>query len=268
VNDSERAARRALALRGPLVELRRSPKSVVYRADGVGIVRVAATPATIVRTARLLADAGAPVAPPLGDPIEIDGLVVSVWHDAPDQQPRDFAAMGRALARFHYVGSALVADGTLAVTPFAPRDWAARQLEHVTDSDLRDTLARRVDELARRVGHGDTLLHTDAHQANFRVADGRAVLIDLESVATGHALYDLAALEVTERRFRGEHAAFAAFAAFAGGYGHDPDDPALRVMIALRETLAVAFCCGIGRVDVARRRLRTLDTPGARWHPY
>ena len=83
-------------------------------------------------------------------------------------------------------------------------------------------------------------------------------------LAVGPALYDLAALEVTERRFRGDRAIFRAFAT---AFGADLDDPRLPGMIALRETLAVGFVAGIGRPDVAAERFAQLPDPDARWTP-
>ena len=91
------------------------------------------------------------------------------------------------------------------------------------------------------------------------------MLVDLEQVAVGPALYDLAALEVTERRFRGDRACFRAFAT---AFGADPDDPRLPPLIALREVLAVGFVASLGHLDVAARRLAELDDPDARWTPF
>ena len=142
---------------------------------------------------------------------------------------------------------------------------AAGWLPRRADEGLRRELEARAAALAPALAGPATLLHTDAHRGNFRAGGGRAVLVDLESLAVGPALYDLAPLEVTERRFRGD---VPSWRAFAVGAGADPDDPRLGPLIALREVIAVGFVLGLGHRDVARARLADLDRPGARWTPY
>jgi hypothetical protein len=107
------------------------------------------------------------------------------------------------------------------------------------------------------------LLHTDAHRGNFRIAGGEAWLVDLEQVAVGPAGYDLAALEVTERRFRGDATVFHAFRT-----AYARDTGCLAPCVAVREALAVGFVLGLGHVEVARERLAQLDDLTARWQPY
>ncbi len=246
-------ARAAFGLSGPLVLLRASDGGAVYRSPA-GIVRVAPGGAELVELAYDLAAAGAPIAPPVEGPVEIDGWVVSMWQEVGDDGERDPAAMGRALAAFHAAGAAFL-DRAPAWDPLAWLD--ARGVD--------GAIRQRAEQLAGALDGPPVLLHTDAHAGNFRVAGGRAVLVDLEQMAVGPALYDLAALEVTERRFRGDRAIFRAFAT---AFGADPDDPRLPPLIALREVLAVGFVAGIGRVDVAAERLAQLDDPDARWLPY
>jgi len=253
VPDAAGVARAALGLAGPLELLRASDGGAVYR-SAAGIVRVASGGADLVELAADLAGAGAPIAAPLAGPVAADGRVVSLWQDVPDDGSRDPAAMGRALAAFHVAGG-----------PF--RDRAPRW-DPLAWLDARGVVGPIRERAAGLVGALDgppVLLHTDAHVGNFRVADGRAVLVDLEQMAVGPALYDLAALEVTERRFRGDRAIFRAFAT---AFGADPDDPRLPPLIALREVLAVGFVAGIGRPDVAAERLAQLDDPDARWAPF
>jgi len=246
-------ARAALGLDGPLELLRASGGGAVYR-SAVGIVRVARSGAGLVTLAADLARAGAPIAPPVTGPIEHDGWVVSVWADALDDGSRDPPAMGHALAAFHAAGASFLDR--------APR-WDP--LAWLDARGVGGPIRARTEALAGALVGPPVLLHTDAHAGNFRIAAGRAVLVDLEQMSVGPALYDLAALEVTERRFRGDRAIFRAFAT---AFGADPDDPRLPPLIALRETLAVGFVAGIGRPDVAAERLVQLDDPDARWTPY
>ncbi len=160
--------------------------------------------------------------------------------------------MGRALAEFHRVGAAFL-DRAPAWDPLA---W-------LTARGIDGGVYQRAERLVDALQGPPVLLHTDAHAGNFRVAAGRAVLVDLEQVAVGPALYDLAALEVTERRFRGDRASFRTFAT---AFGADPDDPRLPPLIALREVLAVGFVAeprpprrGGAAARAARRSRRALD---------
>jgi Ser/Thr protein kinase RdoA (MazF antagonist) len=162
--------------------------------------------------------------------------------------------MGRALAEFHRAGAA-----------FCDRAAAWNPLEWLGARGIDGGIYQRAERLVGALQGPPVLLHTDAHAGNFRVAAGRAVLVDLEQVAVGPALYDLAALEVTERRFHGDRDSFRAFAT---AFGADPDDPRLPPLIALREVLAVGFVAGLGRLDVAAERLAQLDDPDARWAPF
>ena len=108
-----------------------------------------------------------------------------------------------------------------------------------------------------------TVLHTDAHAGNVRIgADGEATLVDVAALATGPGLYDLAAVEVTERRFHGDRAAFRALAT---AYGADPDEPRLRALCALRETLAVAFAARTDPAVAARRLDDAVAGNDRRW---
>lgn len=245
-------AREALGLSGPLVLLRASG-GAVYRSPA-GIVRIERGGGDLVELAYDLAAAGAPIAAPVEGPIEHDGWVVSLWEEAPSDGSFDPAAMGRALAGFHRAGAAFLDRAP----PWDPLSWLS---ERGIDGGIYQRAERLVDALQGP----PVLLHTDAHAGNFRVAAGRAVLVDLEQVAVGPALYDLAAFEVTERRFRGDGAGFRAFATAVGA---DPDDARLPRLIALREVLAVGFVAGLGHLDVAAERLAQLDEPDARWTPF
>jgi aminoglycoside phosphotransferase (APT) family kinase protein len=261
---SEDVARRALGIAGPL-ELLRASGGAVYRA-AEGIVRVAVGGAEQVRVAAALHAAGAPVPALLAAPVAWDGKVVTLWEDVPDDAGAEPALLGAALARFHAVGGALLAAHAISVPPWEPLGWLDRWLARATvDAGLRRELETRAAALAPALEGDTTLLHTDAHRGNFRARGDRAVLVDLESLAIGPALYDLVPMEVTERRFRG---AGEYWRAFAIGAGADPDDPRLAPLVALREVLAVGFVLGLGHREVARARLADLDRPHARWTPY
>jgi hypothetical protein len=268
VEEAKRLARAAL---GDDLELEplRTVGAVVLRAAGRGIVRVEPLGARPPGLASQLAALGAPVPALIAGPIEAGGAVVTLWADLPDDRgtaPDPFGAMGRALARFHRAGDRLLAAGA-AVPAFDPLGWLALRLAGA-DPGLGGALVERTRLLAPALAAGPaTLLHTDAHAGNFRVLGDEAWLVDLEALARGPRLYDLAALEVTERRFGGDPERFRRF---AGAYGADPDDPALGPLCDLRETLAVGFVAGLGHAAVARGRLADLESGRrhARWQAF
>jgi hypothetical protein len=267
MSTSAEDAARAVVGDVPL-ELLRASGGAVFRAAGVGVVRVGPPdelPA--LRAARRLAALGAPLAPLLGEPRLVDGRAVAVLVDVPDTGARDeaaFAALGRALRRLHDA-AAPIAD-ELGLAAFDPPAWVGRWL-HEADvpAALRSAIDVRVAALGAvyaRSG-GRTVLHTDAHAGNVRIgADGEATLVDVAALALGPALYDLAAVEVTERRFHGDRAAFRALAT---AYGADPDAPDLLALCALRETLAVAFAARSDPEVAARRLEDAIAGNDARW---
>lgn len=266
----EQVARDALALDGPL-ELLRASGSTVYRSTA-GIVRVAPGGSELVRVARLLHAAGAPVAALLAGPIELDGVIVTLWEELPDDGSLDGVAIGRALRRFHEAGVGIAAPA------WDPIAWLDRWIGVPADPGVAREVRDRVRASVKRIGGPIVLLHTDAHRGNLRIAGGEAWLVDLEQVAVGPASYDLAALEVTERRFRGDSTVVntvmeayrcdtrcLARAVASRGFATVRDGPGLAPAVAVREALAVGFVLGLGHVGVARERLAQLDDPGARW---
>ena len=252
---AEEAARTALGLDGPL-ELLRASGSSVFRARE-GIVRVATGGEELLSTARTLHEAGAPVAALLAGPTRVGELVVSLWQDLPDDGSRDGSAMGRALRRFHEAGAGVTAPA------WDPLGWLDGWLGTASDMPTVAAIRDRVRAGVAGIGGATVLLHTDAHRGNFRIDGGEAWLVDLEQVAIGPAGYDLAALEVTERRFRGDASVFDAFRA---AYGRETGG--LAAAVAVREALAVGFVLGLGHVDVARERLAQLEDRSARWQAY
>ncbi len=251
----EQIAIEALGLEGPLTLLRASG-SAVFRC-GAGIVRVATGGGAAVEVARQLHAAGAPVAALLAGPVGVDGFLVTLWQDLPDDGTLDGAAVGRALRRFHDAGT-----GVKAPT-WEPVAWLDGWLDVAADPAIARQVRERVRAGAALLVGPSVLLHTDAHRGNLRIVAGEASLVDLEQVAIGPSTYDFAALEVTERRFNGNGGVVDAV---IEAYGGDRDG--LAAAVALREALAVGFVLGLGHVDVARERLAQLDDRSARWRPY
>ena len=273
-------ARRAFGDPGELVLLRASG-AVTFRGPGA-IVRVTPTAlrpredvaAELEAVARLSA-AGAPVPAPLGPAVGVDDATVTAWEDVPDDGVRDdaaYAAMGRALATLHAVGGRLLHERALRPRPWQPLQWLEERLVRAgpaADPGLAAALRTRAAAEAAGLTGEETLLHTDAHAANFRVAAGRAVLVDLEGLTSGPWRYDLAPMAVGERRYGGEPARWRAMAV---AYGTDPDDPALLPAIRLRELLAVGYVFAQAVSDpaamaVARRRFADVEAgKDAIWH--
>ena len=123
---------------------------------------------------------------------------------------------------------------------------------------------QRAERLAGALQGPPALLHTDAHAGNFRVAAGQAVLVDLEQIAVGPALYDLAALEVTERRFRGDRE----LPRLRHGLRRRPGRPAPATADRAPRGARGRVRRELGHLDVAAERLAQLDDPDARWMPF
>jgi hypothetical protein len=275
--DADRAASQARAALGadlPLEPLRIAD-AATFRAPS-GIVRVTsaafrdeAEMAAEVDAVRRIRAAGAAVMAPLEGPIAVEDAIVVLWEDVEDVGARDqaaYAAMGRTLAQFHEVGGTLLRDGALAPPPWEPLSWLEGRLARGGDAvDPGFAAALRERAVAEADGlHGEeTVLHTDAHEANFRVdRTGRAVLVDLEGLARGCWRYDLAPMAVGERRYGGDPERWRDA---VRAYGIDPDDPELGPAIRLRELLAVAYAAGQAYRDpdamrVARARFEDIQT--------
>jgi hypothetical protein len=175
----------------------------------------------VIDLAAILADAGAPVAPPAPGvepgPHEHDGLAVELWTYV-DHDPSRFdpAAAGSSLRELHEA----LARYRGELPTFDRLDEIGRLLESLTPSDavsegdlalLREAHARVTGE---PVAEGRPL-HGDAHFGNILWTRDGPLWTDLENACRGPVEYDLAALT-----WRGKPGTPEAVAAYGG---HDPD---------------------------------------------
>jgi hypothetical protein len=265
-------------LRGGAAPVLRLPGHGVLRAVPAG-PGVEAAARRVAAAATTLAGAGAPVVAPRSEPVLAEGLVVTLWEDADDGGAPDElgAAVGEALRRLHLVGDALLRRGAVDLPAFDPAGVLERHLAaagDALDATSADELRGRLRGLLPLPADRWTVLHTDAHAGNACLdPGGRVTFVDLDGLALGPAVYDLAALEVTERRLVGHVGRFAAAveAYTRAGTDGEPtdgvrglDDDALRRCVAVRELLSIAWVAGVGRAGPAEARRRLSDIRGGR----
>lgn len=201
-------------------------------------------------TRRVLAGAavlGSRILQPLAPPIAVaDAVVVAYPRVHPGLDGRDDLAMGGAcLADLHRRGGQALERDALDLPAFDPASLADRWLGRaplvLLDAE-RDRLRAAIAEAWPAVTGPRTAIHADAHPANWWVAsDDDWVLIDPEFLSLGPAVYDLAPLEVVERRLGTAPSRFASFRRGYEAWAGPVDQDALRAAIRVRELLAVAW---------------------------
>jgi antitoxin (DNA-binding transcriptional repressor) of toxin-antitoxin stability system len=213
----------------------------------------------------------------LDDPVERDGaLVVAYPRVAPGLDGiADLAPTGASLSAHHAQGRLLLREGAVDLPAFDPLRLAERWLERapdVLDAAARSALLGAVDERWALVDGEPAVLHADAHPANWFADDaGPWLMIDPEYLAIGPAVYDLAPLEVVERRLGAGPSRFASFRAGYEAPAGPVDDAALAAAIGARELLSVAWLAARAAdartADRVRARLddALAGRPG-RWH--
>jgi hypothetical protein len=208
----------------------------------------------------------------LDDPVELDGALVIAY---PRVTPGldgvdDLAAAGASLAAHHAQGRLLLQAGAVDLPAFDPLRLAERWLHRaprVLDPDERSALLRAVDDRWARVAGSAAVLHADAHPANWFADDaGPWLMIDPEYLSLGPAVYDLAPLEVVERRLGGGPSRFASFRAGYEDAAGPVDEEALGAAIGARELLSVAWLAARAADDetAARARARLDDALAGR----
>ena len=213
--------------------------------------------------------------PDLRQPLHVDGRAATFWVSVQDQEehatPPEVADLVREL---HH----LKEPQSLPLPTYDPLDkWNAR-IAALTDVPAQDAefLTLRADELRDRyqqldftLPHG--VIHADASVGNaIRDRDGRAILIDLDTVARGPREWDLVQTAMYYERY-GWHTR-EQYKAFVSRYGFDVTTwPGYPVLADLRELLMVAW---LGEMlnggPKARaeydKRITTLRTHGTRRH--
>lgn len=234
-----------------------------------------------VRVARVIPDADADarrvlaaipaldghVLEPLAEAFDVDGtLVVAYPRITPNGDAhRDLGIAGACLAGLHVRGRAALEDG-IDLPVFAPRAIAERWLDRAaavfTDAE-RNRLLDAIDTAWPEVAGRDTVIHGDAHLGNWWPArPDWWVLIDPEFLSIGPAVYDLAPLEVVERRLSTPPSRFPSFLAGYESADGAVDRRALASAIHVRELLSVAWFAARSGDDselALRTRRRMVD---------
>jgi hypothetical protein len=214
------------------------------------VIRIATNPGAFarvtdsVRVTRWLASRRFPCVVPAdipGQPLAVEGLVVSVWQYLPivaEPAPRS-AELGSLLRILH--------DEPFPPEPPAelvdPFDSVASAIEDMpgalfaTDYDWLTMRIAELRELWRTMefSRRPCLIHGDAHPGNLmRTTSGDVILGDWDHVAIGPREWDLAQIYYVRRRFGIPPAADVEN--FAEAYGWDPCQwPGLSSIIAIRE---------------------------------
>ena len=232
-------------------EVLRAADAITVRVDAHRVARVIPGDAdSVIATQRVLtAIAMLPehILQPLGDAVAVgDTLVVPyplVTPGAPADA--DLGIAGACLAALHTAGQHLLTDDALDLPVFDPlavaTRWLDRSVAVFTASERADLLAA-IGQHWPDVAGEPTVIHGDAHRANWwpQHADWW-VLIDPEFLSLGPAVYDLAPLEVTERRLGLGPSRFPSFQAGYESLAGRVDPAALAAAIRVRELLAVAW---------------------------
>jgi hypothetical protein len=216
------------------------------------------------------------LAPGIDRPIEVDGLLASVWRYLPraDAAP-DVQDLGTVLRRFHALGAPPF--DLPAWDPVGDARTRLDDAEALQPAD-RDTLLSWCNDLAPRIdalnARSETgLVHGDAHVGNLlRTADGKVVLCDFDPTCLGPWQVDLVAVAVGETRFDrpGAHQQLAA--AYGYDVTTDPDWPLLREARELK-MVAAAVPLLASTAGAAREFRNRLDSvvrgdADARWTPF
>lgn len=183
----------------------------------------------------------------LDDPVERDGaLVVAYPRVTPGLDGiADLAPAGASLAAHHAQGRLLLLQDAVDLPAFDPVRLAERWLDRapdVLDRDQRSALLGAVDERWALVTGEPAVLHADAHPANwFADEAGPWLMIDPEYLSIGPAVYDLAPLEVVERRLGTGPSRFPSCRAGYEDLAGAVDATSLAAAIGVRELLSVAW---------------------------
>lgn len=208
----------------------------------------------------------------LDDPVERDGaLIVAYPRVTPGlDHIEDLAPAGASLAAHHAQGRVLLRQDAIDLPAFDPLGLADRWLARAPGVLARDEAADLMRALEARwalVEGEPAVLHADAHPANWFADDaGPWLMLDPEYLSIGPAVYDLAPLEVVERRLGAGPSRFASarrgYEALEGAL----DEAALAAAVGARELLAVAWLAARATDDAtaARVRARLVDTLAGR----
>ena len=247
----------------------RAADAITVQLDDARVARV--IPDADADTRRVLAaiaELDGHVLEPLATAIETEGaLVVPYPRITPNGDlHRDLGIAGACLAGLHARGRAAIERGAIDLPAFAPYELAERWLDRasaVFTSDERTRLLDAIETAWPEVAGPPTVIHGDAHLGNWWPARSDWwVLIDPEFLSIGPATYDLAPLEVVERRLGTPPSRFPSFLAGYESADGAIDRRALASAIHVRELLSVAWLASRSGDDselALRTRRRLVD---------
>lgn len=228
-------------------ELVRTGANHVYIADDL-VVRVSRSEVDVgqhVTVGRFLIDNGIPVPEPIGSG-ELNGAKYTVWeYIKPDSSAVvDFAQFGGGIRALHELD---LADLATELPWCDGPDWLnidqglaeARSANVVSDEDI-DLLESHSERLRTwgdrcRLADRHVLCHGDVHPQNVIMRDGRATLIDWDTICIGPPQWDHAALLTWADRWGGRPTDYLDF---AQGYGEAFDGDNLAMELAEVRLLA------------------------------
>ncbi len=251
----------------------RAADAITVQLDDARVVRVIpGSPSELVDAERVLAALPhltglvlAPLAPPLR---RDDAVLVAYPRIHPGLAGRvDLAEVGRALAAFQRRGRTALAAG-VELPAFDPLAIASRWLAHSSmgASEAEQLLAAITDAWPGVTGPTG-IIHADAHPANWASAGANGwLLIDPEFLSIGPEVYDLAPLEVVERRLSADPSRFPSFLAGYEALAGTVDRAALAAACRVRELLSVAWLAAQpgNAANTARARGRLSDARAGR----
>lgn len=228
-------------------ELLRAGDNFVFRA-GDAVLRVARAGVDVsgqVALARWLSDQGVPVLCPIGDPIEIDDVTVTVWDFIDSGMPIDYRQLGNAIATLHQLEPDSL-PAHIALPWFAAASWLDLDTNLETASEagvvraddislLRAAAAELAGWQEDARDHELVVCHGDVHPQNVLMRGGELVVIDWDNICLGPVAWDHAALLTWAERWGG---ASGVYDAFAVGYGIDLRTSSLAQTLARVRLLA------------------------------
>ena len=280
----DRASSRVGLSASGAVPMRIGTNALFRLPDGAVVVRIGLdrgalrSAVTEIRVARWLAARGIAASRPVPgiiQPVVVEDHPVTFWQwieaDGIDAGP---AELGRTLQSLHTLG-----DLGIELEPFDPLVSVEAFLCGPLAADpaspfLRDRCSMLADafrELTFELPAGP--IHGDAHVGNLIVSDRRAVLIDLETFATGPREWDLVPTAVQHDRFG---LSLKAYASFTTAYGFDVRSwSGYSVLRGIRELAVTAWLGARAGQDRAaatefQHRVNSLrnDTARRRWHAF
>ena len=269
-------------------ELLRLGENAIYRLGAALVVAMIARTVnylpdvqTEVAVARWLESVAFPavrLAGPAGQPLVVDGRVVTFWELLADGDAYGTVAeLAVLLRRLH----GLEPPRWLELPPLRPFRRVQPRIERAALAEEdRAFLLARLGELREAYAGLEFVLppgpvHGDANIGNiFRRRDGTAVLIDLDGFASGPREWDLV-LTVMYYEHLGWHTA-GEYQEFAGVYGFDVMSwPGYRVLRDIRELIMVTWLAqniseSAGVAAEVRKRIGDLRGGGGRrdWAPF